>query len=100
MIKSVKIKKLHVALEQIRPDTFRFNCAGTIEGTLHITPSDTCQIELLGGYSLPENHCPACAMMSISELHFLVEQAEEAAGLNYATYRKVFHEGVKSILRH
>lgn len=100
MIKSIKIEELNVTTKKVGPDTFLFNCAGMVEGTLHITPYGSCQIELQGGYKFPENHCPACAMMTIAELYSMVEHANKCAGLSYATYRKVFKDGVNSILRH
>ncbi|EKM5742836.1 hypothetical protein PU345_002110 [Enterobacter kobei] len=98
MSKSIHVKKIDIEIKKIRPDTFKFNLDDVLQGSLHITPFSGCQIELDGGYRLTEEHCIACAIESLAKLHSDFDHAEALAGLNYQTYKKVFREGVNSVL--
>lgn len=100
MISSIEIKKVNLVLNRIAFDTVSFDCGDAIKGTITTLPDNGCITVLEGGYQMANQHCPACAVEAITELYLQLEHGNDAAGLNYQTYRKTFQAGVNSILRH
>lgn len=98
MFESIQKESITLTLHRVKPDTLTFNLGDVVEGTLHVTPHGGCQIELQGGYNLPEQHCHLCAVGTITGLYIESMMADENAGLSYQIYKEVFRSGVNSIL--